>query len=343
MANQTKQLARLLRGEGATVRLVQTNAPYRPRFVGLTRGVRALFRLVSYVRELRRAIRGATLVHIMANSGWSWHLFAAPALWVSHRSEVPAVLNYRGGDAARFFDRSFTRVERALRWAERVVVPSAFLEQVFEEFGIEVDVVPNIVDLERFHPQVETASNGGGPRVLISRNLEPLYDVETGIRAFARLRSEYEGAVLDIAGTGPEAHRLEALTEELGLSGAVRFLGRVDNEEMPSLYGRAHLALNTSLVDNMPISILEALASGVPVVSTRVGGVPTLVRDGQEAVLVPPREPEKMADALATLWREPARREALRTAGIAKAAQYGWSVVRDQWARVYNGVVETRR
>ena len=340
MANQTKQLARFLEREGARVRIVRTNAPYSPRVVGNVRGVRALFRLVPYVRELKRSLRDATLVHVMANSGWSWHLFAAPALWTARRFGVPVVLNYRGGDAARFFARSFGRVERTLRWANRIIVPSRFLKEVFEEFGVTAEIVPNIIDLERFRPAA--AVNGSGPRILIARNLEPIYDIATGIRAFSLLRGEVEGASLAVAGTGPERRRLEALARELALGDSIRFLGRIDHEEMPGLYARADIALNASLVDNMPNSILEALASGVPVVSTNVGGVPALVRDGEDAVLVRAGDAEAMAQALVSLWKAPERREALRTAGLETVSQFGWPSVRERWADVYDDVVGGR-
>lgn len=269
MANQTEQLGRLLAKEGAKVRIVRTNAPYAPGLIAGVKGVRAAFRLVPYLLELRRAMRGATLVHIMANSGWSWHLFAAPALWIAHWAKVPSVLNYRGGGAEGFFDRSFKSVKRSLRLANRVAVPSGFLEEVFESVGVEARIVPNIIDLERFHPSLRPeSSNGDPPRILMARNLERIYDIGTGLRAFGLFRQQYRNARLDVAGSGPEASRLKGLACELGLGDAVQFLGRVDNVDMPKLYARADIALNTSLVDNMPNSILEALACGVPVVST---------------------------------------------------------------------------
>ena len=83
MANQTRQLARLLEAEGCSVTVVRTNAPYRPAWIGRVRGVRALFRLVPYIISLWRAMRGADLAHVMANSGWAWHSFAAPAIRIA--------------------------------------------------------------------------------------------------------------------------------------------------------------------------------------------------------------------------------------------------------------------
>jgi len=344
MANQTKQLQRLLSEEGAEVSLVATNAPYRPAFVRLVPGVRAFCRLVPYRARLRGVAREASLFHVMANSGWAWHFFAAPALRAAHQAGVPAVLNYRGGDAERFFARSFAAVEKTLRTAAAVVVPSDFLKGVFAKHGVAADVVPNIVDLERFRPMPVSTNGGGlarrslgegGPRLLIARHLEPIYDVETGLRAFHLLRQRYPAALLDVAGTGPDRDRLERLSGDLGLERSVRFLGQVENETMPSLYRSADIALNSSLVDNMPISILEALASGVPVVSTSSGGIPAMVKAGEEAVLVSPRDPEAMANAIIALWEAPALRAELREAGLRKASAFGWSSVREEWRRVY--------
>jgi glycosyltransferase involved in cell wall biosynthesis len=335
MANQTKQLQKLLAGEGAAVSLVRTNAPYSPAFVGAFPGVRAFFRLLPYRERLRSAARESSLFHVMANSGWSWHLFAAPALRAAHEAGVRAVLNYRGGDAERFFARSFSRVAKTLRTAAAVVVPSDFLKEIFARHGVETEVVPNIVDLERFRPRTGAAGDAKGPRILIARHLEAIYDVENGLRAFQLVWKRYPAAALDVAGEGPERARLERLAAELGLQRSVRFLGQVDNEKMPSLYSSADIALNPSVVDNMPISILEALASGVPVVSTNSGGIPAMVKSGKEAVLVSPRDPAAMADAVVALWEEPALRAAMREAGLLKAKAFGWSSVREQWRNVY--------
>lgn len=102
MATQTVQLGHLLTDAGASVHIVQTNLPYRPAWLAGVPGLRALMRLLCYVRRLGRALRsgGATVMHLMANSGWSWHLFAVPAIVVARLHGVPVVVNYRGGGAA---------------------------------------------------------------------------------------------------------------------------------------------------------------------------------------------------------------------------------------------------
>ncbi|TWI63017.1 glycosyltransferase involved in cell wall biosynthesis [Pseudoduganella lurida] len=341
MANQTLQLAGLLRGAGIEVETVQVNADYRPAWTGRIRGVRALVRLLPYLLRLWRTAGRVQLFHVMANSGWSWHLFVAPAIRIARLRGTPVVVNYRGGEAAAFFARAWPRVAASLARADAVIVPSGFLETVFGQYGFATQVVPNIVDLERF----AAATRGtavAGPRLLVARNLEAIYDNATALRTLALVRETHPTATLVIAGSGPLHAVLEALAATLNLREAVTFTGRVDNAGMAALYRAADVMLNCSLVDNTPNSVLEALASGVPVVSTNVGGVPYLVEDGRTALLVPPAAPRAMADAVLRLVAEPALAAALREAGLRQVQQYTWASVRPQLLGVYQAVLAER-
>jgi glycosyltransferase involved in cell wall biosynthesis len=242
------------------------------------------------------------------------------------------VVNYRGGDAERFFAKSFSRVKPTLARAAAVVVPSRFLAAVFARYGVEVRIVPNIIDLARFAGR---SGAPAAPHLVVTRNLEPIYDVETAIRAFAIVRRRHRLARLTVAGTGPAEGALRALTVELGVADAVAFSGRIDNRDMPALYHAASVMLNPSTVDNMPISILEAWASGVPVVSTSAGGVPFLVAEGRNALLVDPRRPEAMAEAALRVLDSPALATSLVKAGLAAAEQFAWPRVREAWLEIY--------
>ncbi|HUG35789.1 MAG TPA: glycosyltransferase family 4 protein [Candidatus Limnocylindrales bacterium] len=338
MANQTEQLARLLRDEGIALTVVPTNAAYRPAWVGRIRGLRAFARLFGYALSLRQALRGAHLVHVMANSGWSWHFRAAPAIWAAHRAGVPVVVNYRGGGAEAFFARSFRWVRPTLARADAVVVPSGFLEAVFRRHGIATEIVPNVIDLDRFRA-APRPDPGAAPRILVARNLEPIYDIATAIRAFASVRRQLPGARLVVAGAGSLRDELGRLAGELSVSDAVEFTGSLDNARMAARYREADLVLNPSLVDNMPISILEALASGVPVVSTNVGGIPFMVGDGRTGLLVGPGDPEAMAAAAVKVLADPDLAARLRTAGMAVADGHTWPAVRERLLAVYERVL----
>ncbi|MBK7674452.1 MAG: glycosyltransferase family 4 protein [Candidatus Accumulibacter sp.] len=341
MANQTRQLADLLANSGVKVRQVQVNAPYRPLWIGRVPVLRALFRLIPYLFTLWRVAGQCDVIHIMANSGWSWHLFAAPAVWIARFRNVPAVVNYRGGEAETFLARSSRLVRCTMGRVAVLAVPSGFLKEVFARFGIGADVVPNIVNIGRFRNDeaVEEAMRKPRRRLLVARNLEKIYDNETAIRAFAIVHSRYPEATLTIAGSGPEGEALRQLSEDLGLASSVLFAGRLEPSAMAELYRSVDVAINPSLVDNMPNSVLEALASGVPVVSTNVGGVPYMVRDGHTALLVPPRSPQAMAEAIARVIEEGELSRRLVDNGLQEVARYTWESVWPRWAEVYQRAI----
>ena len=338
MANQCEQLVRLLRGEGAMVRLVRTNAPCRPVFLENVRGLRAIVRLAPYLMALWNDIGRSQVVHIFANSGWSWHLLAWPALMVARLRGVPAIVNYRGGQADEFFSEAPAHVLRSLGRANLRVTPSGFLQRVFAQHGLEARVVPNIIDLSRFKPR-SPSQPGAGPHLVVTRNLERIYDIPTALRAFRRVRAASANALLTVAGSGPELDALQRLATELGIAEAVQFTGRIDNEHIPALYRSADLALNPSTVDNMPISILEAMASGVPVVTTDAGGIPDLVRHELTALMVPVGDDVAMAEAAIRLLTNHALAAHLRTSAIKESARYAWPEVREQWRQAYFSVL----
>jgi len=340
MANQTRQLMRLLQSEGVLVSVVQTNAPYHPVWIGSIKGVRAAFRLAPYLRDLWRLVPGADVVHVMANSGWAWYLFAAPAIWVARRHGKPTIVNYRGGLAAEFLQSSAARVRRTLERA-CLVVPSEFLRAVFGRHGLSALVVPNIVDTDVFRPATrhDPADDQKTPHVVIARNLEKIYGIDVGLRALAILRTEHPGLRASIAGSGPDRAQLEALASALGLGSAVRFTGQLDVPAMAALYQSADLVLNPVRADNTPNSVLESLACGVPVVTTNVGGVPHLVEHRVTAWLTEPECPSALAEGMSIVLRDRELQRGLSTQGRIRAERCAWPVVKDQWLQIYRSTM----
>jgi glycosyltransferase involved in cell wall biosynthesis len=332
MANQTRQLARLLQESGISVDVVRTNAPYRLAWIDGLRGVRAVFRLTPFLVRLWRVAGRVDVFHVMANSGWAWHLLAAPAVWIARWRGKAVVVNYRGGEAEAFLARESRWVVPTLVRASLVIVPSNFLAGVFRRHGVEAEIVQNIIDLSCFRPAERSTAD---PHLIMTRNLEDIYDIPTAVRAFASVKRVHEKARLTIAGSGPARPELERLTRELGLERDVTFAGRIDNEQIAELYRSASLFLNSSRVDNMPISLLEAMASGLPIVSTDVGGIPFLVEDGTTALLVRPGDPSAMADAVLRLLADRALGDRLVAAGLAAAQAYTWERVRPRLLDAY--------
>lgn len=337
MANQTEQLYRLLRTDACEVHVVRSNADYRPAWIGRIRGLRALVRLVPFVIGVWRAVADADVVHLMANSGWSWHLVAVPTIWIAWLRGVPVVVNYRGGDAEAFLRRNAALVRATMSRAAALIVPSGFLQQVFDRFGMRAEIVANVVDLARFAPRARDPDPG--PHLVVTRNLEAIYDIGTALRAFARIRNEFPAARLTVAGRGPELGALKALAVNLGIGGVVNFTGSLDPDQIVRLYCSADLMLNPARVDNMPNALLEAMASGVPIVSTNAGGIPFMVENGRTALLVSPTDPEAMARAAVTVLKDERLAGSLRRNGLEAARCYTWSAVCPRLFGVYRGAI----
>ena len=201
-------------------------------------------------------------------------------------------------------------------------------------------IVPNIIDLARFHPRGAKVAQSA--HLVVARNLEPLYDNTTAIRAFQLVRAQWPQARLTIAGSGPQEAALRQLVVDVGLQACVHFTGRLDRDAMAALYREADIMLNPSLADNMPNSVLESMASGVPVVSTDVGGVPYMVQDGVTALLVPPAQPEAMAAACLRLLDDAGLWARLQQSGLAEVQRYTWGQVAPLLAGHYRQVIQAK-
>lgn len=327
MANQTQQLAQLLARESIEVRVVQTNAALRPAWLEAIRGLRALARLPAYIIRLWRAYGGCDVVHLMANSGGTWYLCAVPAILLARLRGVPVVVNYRGGGAEAFLRRRSWAVKPVMSLATCLIVPSGFLQDVFARFAMTASVVPNVVDLRRFTPAT-TGSATDAPHLIVTRNLEAIYDNATALRAFKEVVQRFPRARMTVAGEGSLRDQLQDLAAALGIDTQVTFSGRLERDQMADLYRSASVFINPSRVDNMPNSVLEALASGVPVVSTNVGGVPFVVEHERTALLVQPQDPEALARAILRVLQSPALAAGLVGAGLDTVRRYEWARIR---------------
>lgn len=332
MTIQAEMLRARLCAAGYAVSSVRTNAPL-PAWLEGVRGVRALARWGWFLWQCRRLV-GAEVVHVFACSGLSFLLFAAPPVWFGRLLRRRVVLHYHGGALSEFAARHPWLLGRTVAAADRLVVPSGFLQEVFSELGHAADVVGNPADLRAFPFSPRPA---GAPVVLSCRNLEPVYDVATSLRAFAELHRTVPQARLLVAGDGSLRRDLETLAGALGLEEAVSFLGNVPSTQMPGLLARAHVLINSTRADNLPGSILEAFAAGVPVVSTDAGGIPWLVRHETNGLLAPVGDAAALACHLARVIDDPALARELAMHGRETAVGYQWTKIEPLWHAIYRG------
>jgi glycosyltransferase involved in cell wall biosynthesis len=173
----------------------------------------------------------------------------------------------------------------------------------------------------------------------VTRNLEKIYGIDTAIKAISLLKHKFPHIQLFIAGSGPLLDELTQLVTMLDLSQNVEFTGKLSPDEVAELYANVDIMLNPTTVDNMPNSVLEALAVGIPVVTTDVGGIPYIVADNQTALLVDVNNPEMMANKVEQLIMDPDLYETLVLNGVKQVEKYDWDVVKHQWLDLYRRVI----
>jgi L-malate glycosyltransferase len=331
-AVQAKVLADHLRADGYEVRLVPINPPF-PRGAGWLKRLRFIRTVANeglYLPTLRK-LRSADVVHIASASYWSFLLAPLPAIVAARRWGKPILLNYHSGEADDHLANWGSLVHPWLKMVDKIVVPSVFLKEVFARHGYQAEVIHNVIDTGQYHYRERLPLL---PEFLSVRNFEPHYGVEHALVSFAMIQTVFPAASLTIAGQGPQEAELKHLAQALSLRN-VRFVGAVDPASMPELYDSHSIFLNASCVDNQPLSVLEAMASGLPVVSTPVGDIPNMVEDGESATLVPVGDPSAMAKAAALLLEQPERAALMAQRAKQSLMQYDWSKVGPAWDDTY--------
>lgn len=260
-----------------------------------------------------------------------------PLLSLSRRRDVPIVLNQNGvgypGWAGARTDEFNRPLRHALGAARHVLYQSEFCKRAADEFlgpargGWEV--LYNAVDVDHFVPAESAPS--GGPVLLLGGDQYQAYRLELALRTLAALVPDYPEAQLLV--TGRLVVPIEPLADELGLRGRVSVLGRYPQRDAPAIYQSAHLLLHTKVNDPCPSLVIEAMATGLPVVYPLSGGVPELVGD-DAGVAVPhpagwdrdePPSPEAMADAIARVLEDlPAFAAAARRRAVEHFALEPW-------------------
>jgi glycosyltransferase involved in cell wall biosynthesis len=330
---QANRLVEALAGDGYDVSFVPIN-PHFPSWIEPLRQIRFVRTSINQLLYLPSLMQlsSVDIVHAFSASYWSFLIAPVPAMVVARSLNKRVVLHYHSGEADDHLSNWGSLVHPWLHLAHEIVVPSEYLRTVFARHGYPVRVIPNVVDLSRFSYRDRIPLR---PRLLSARNLERGYRVDVVLEAFARFKAAVPEARLTIAGYGSEERSLRRLAGTL-VGDGVQFVGKVEPERMPALYEEADLFVNASVVDNQPVSIIEALSAGLPVVSTPTGDIGFMLHGGDAGVLVPPDDPPAMARALLALWRDPHRAMRLAQRARSDVARYTWAAVRDQWAEAYS-------
>jgi L-malate glycosyltransferase len=311
--------------------------PHNPYFPGPFRllqkikYVRTLVTSFVYCINLLLKVPRHDIIHVFSASYLSFLLAPTPAIFIGRLFGKKVILNYHSGEAEdhlRCWPRTSVPI---MKLADELIVPSPYLVQVFRKFGLRAHAISNVIDREQFKFRERKPLR---PIFLSNRNLYPLYNVACILRAFARIQQRFPEAKLTIAGGGRQRPYLESLARELKLQN-VEFRGLIAPAKMGELYDEAHIFLNSSNIDNMPGSILDSFACGLPVVSTNAGGIPWIITHGRTGMLVPKNDDEAMASWAIRLLETPELAESIARNAYEECRAYTWPAVRETWLAAY--------
>jgi len=300
-----------------------------------------IWRLVDKVcyTWTRRHEYDAAQVDVYSGPAFLW---AEAVCWALRRARKPYVLTLHGGNLPAFARRWPGRVRRLLGSAAAVTTPSPYLYEHMRGFRSDLHIVPNPLELGRYHFRLRARP---APRLIWLRAFHDNYNPTLAPRVVDLLRHPFPDVRLTMVGPDKgdgSFQRTRQLVQALGLGERVEFPGGVPKQDVPLWLDQGDIFINTTNVDNTPVSVMEAMACGLCIVSTDVGGIPYLLEHERDALLVPPADPEAMAGAIQRLLTEPGLAERLSRSARAKAEGFDWDAILPRWIDVFTQVSRQR-
>ncbi len=277
----------------------------------------------------------AAQVDVFSGTGFLWAEVAGCCLSFVRK---PFVLTLHGGDLPAFSRRWPGRVRRLLHSANAVTTPSQFLLRVMNAYRADIGYLPNGLDLCAYTYRLRKQPR---PRLVWLRALHRIYNPTDAVEAMALLAPEFPD--LRLAMVGPDKGdgslgKVRTAAAAQGIAGCVDLIGPVAKHDVPKYLDGSDIFLNTTRYESFGVSVMEAAACGLCIVTSNVGELPYLWEDGRDALLVPPNDPPAMAAAVRRILTEPGLAEHLSTNARRKAEQFDWSVILPQWEELFRRV-----
>jgi glycosyltransferase involved in cell wall biosynthesis len=298
-----------------------------------------LARLVDFLFSVWHERKRYKVAQVDLYSGPSF-VWAELVCLALRRAKKPYILTLHGGNLPSFAQRYGKRVRHLLQGADAVTTPSAYLFEQMRVYRQDLVLLPNSLELgkyqfkQRDHPT---------PNLVWLRAFHDIYNPSLAVKVMAVLAQDFPSVKLVMIGPDKKDGSFDVarnLAAKLGVLDRITFAGPVDKSTIPEWMNQGDILLNTPRIDNTPVSLLEAMACGVCIVSTKVGGIPHLIADECDGLLVPDDDEVAMATAVRRLMREDGVAGRLSRNGRLKVEQFDWSAVLPQWERLFREVAE---
>lgn len=330
-AVQASRLLEKLNQEANIHAEIQSIAPiFIPRLQKI-KYLRTVLRGLKYLYDITGKIPKYDIIHVFSAAHISFLLAPTPAVLIAKAFGKRTVLNYRSGQLEAHYNKWSRTLKPTLRLFDKIVTPSNYLVDMFACYGFKAESAYNFIDIERFKFRERKPLR---PIFFSNRLLEELYNIPCILRAFKIIQEKYVNAKLIVASFGDQRDNLENYARELKLKN-IEFVGKVNQQRMAELYNEIDIYLNSPNTDNMPGSILECYASGVPIVTTNAGGIPYILEHEKTGLMVDVNDHVALATESFRLLENDALSQKLINNGREAVAKFSWDNVRVKWLSIY--------
>lgn len=300
--------------------------------------LRTVLTSIKFWWSLFKKVPKKNIVHIFSSGTTSYLISTLPPLFVAKLFGAKTILHYHTGEAETHLRDWKLTAKPTMKRFDKIIVPSQFLVDVFARFDLSATAIFNFVESEKFKFKTR---NPLRPIFLSNRNFEAHYQVGNVLRAFQLIQERFPEAELFVAGYGSEEAKLKNLAAELNLKNTT-FFGRIENAAMPEIYNRTDVYLNSSIVDNMPLSFIEAFACGLPIVSTDAGGIAYICEHEETALLVEKKDYKALAREAVRLLENNDFAQKIIAKAHKECVKYSWKTNRGEWLDVYRNLASTK-
>lgn len=294
---------------------------------------RRIPRLLDMVSTIWRRRHDYDVAQVDVYSGFAFR-WAEASCHVLRRLEKPYVLTLHGGGLPDFAMRNPGRTRFLLKSASAVTTPSQYLQDRMSCYRGDLKLIPNSLDIDKYTFRVR---KNPLPKLIWLRSLHRMYNPVLAVQVLATVKKQYPDATLLMVGPdkgdGSENEVKQAI-EKFKLANSVKLHGVTAKADVPRMLNTGDIFLNTTNVDNTPISVIEAMACGLCIVSTDVGGIPHLLTHQDDSLLAPPRNAESLANAVCRYLSEPTFAMSMSTNARSRAEQFDWSNTLPLWQSV---------
>ncbi len=281
---------------------------------------------------LKRNEYKAAEVDVFSGPAFTW---AEASTSLLHFLKKPFVITLHGGNLPAFAQKHPGRVSKVLKQANRVITPSAYLREHFKEIRPDILVIPNPIEIERYPYRNRESAK---PCLVWLRAFHEIYNPSLAPAVLPELVERHPDVHLTMVGPDKgdgSLKRMISAAEALGVSERITLIGPVPRDQVPTWLNKGDLFVNTTNIDNTPVSVIEAMACGCCIVSTNVGGIPYLLEDGVDALLVPPDDPKAMAGAVDRILADQQLAASLSENARLKSEEFSWSKILPVWEALF--------